>query len=247
MRERTERPFGRFTDFLREKPAIGSLIKILCINGYNPKDSRQGLINADMLGDVLENVRALETLYIMNCYWQSSYRNAVRGLPLQVPEYRATLKEVIITHFSAEQERTHSKLEILRHFRRVGKLKLDHVWLGHFELLDEEAEAEELLPQPEFDYDKWLEELRPNVPGHPEITSLTLSFADICLNFLAYLWRQPFISTLTSLTIRDLFQATYLQNHEDLESIGEALRDIFGSQLEYLELDMPRLMLPIGE
>ena len=42
--ERTERPFGRFTDFLREKPAIGSLIKILCINGYNPKDSRQGLM-----------------------------------------------------------------------------------------------------------------------------------------------------------------------------------------------------------
>lgn len=236
--DRTPRPFGRFTDFLREKPFIRTLIKIMCMNGYHSSDPRQGLINASVLDDIIKQLPGLETLYIVNCFWQSSFRGAMRGVPLPVPAYRATLKDLIITHFSAEQEATHSKLELLRHFRKLEKLKLDHVWLGHFALDTGDGDQDEPA---ELDYEHWLQDLRPSVPGHPEVEELTLSFADVCLNFLAYLWRQPFISTLTSLTIQDLFQATYLQQHEDLLSIGEAIRDIFGSQLTYLELDMPRL------
>lgn len=72
------------------------------------------------------------------------------------------------------------------------------------------------------------------------VNTLTLSLADVCLNFLEYLRRQPFLSTLDCLTLRELWAASYLENHEDIHLVGDIIRDKMSSTLRTFEIDLPR-------
>ncbi|KAJ3554128.1 hypothetical protein NM688_g3264 [Phlebia brevispora] len=233
--ERTPEAFGKFVSLLRSKLHLRVLIKTLCLNGYHPSDGRQGRLDATILESIVALLPALDTLLVVNCFWERDGRPSAHT---PEPTHRVSLKNLYITYFSAEEESRHAKLEILRHFSKVDQLRLDHVWLGHFEIDDDQdGEVEGFRSTAANsvanDSARRLSSL--------QVTSLTLSLADICLNFLAFLWRQPFITTLTSLTVQDLFHAPYLVNHEDLTFVGEAIRDHFAPQLRYFELDLPRL------
>ena len=240
--DRAPEPFRAFTAFMTEKPFICSLVKTLCINGYHASDRRQGRINAGILDAILGLLPALDTLLIVNCFWETRVKDE-NAVTQTLPLHRASLKNLYVTYFSAEQEHTYAKLEILRHFQKVERLRLDHVWLGHFEIDGEDFEdVEELITRDETEAGI----VSRATSTQPEVTALTISLADICLNFLAYLWRQPFVHTMTTLIVQDLFQASYLENHEDLTFVGDAIRDTFGDQLEIFELDLPRLA-PSGQ
>lgn len=240
--DRSSQPFGKFAAFLSNKPTLRPLIKTICMNGYHTSDQRQGRLDAAMLDGIISQLPTLETLLIVNCYWDAHKGDGARRTPPPVPQYRAVLRNLYISYFSAEHETTLAKLEVLRHFKKVERLQLDHVWLGHFE--DDEGEEEDDV-EPEHSAEVSTGRptgLKPRVPRiHPEVTSLVLSMADICLNFLAHLWRQPFLGTIKAFTVQDFFQAPYLTDHQDLMFVGDVIRDTLRAQLTQFELDLPRL------
>lgn len=223
--DRSDDPFGKFASFLRSAGHIRILIKTLCINGYHPSDRSHGKLDATILESVISHLPTLDTLLVVNSFWETSGQRA----PL-VPATRMSLKNLYITYFAAPGESANAKLEILRHFTHVDCLKLDHVWLGHPDVEDDQDDDAENDTTAATELSARL-----------RVTSLTLSLADICLNFLIFLWRQSFMLSLTSLTVQDLYHASYLEHHEDLMLLGAALRHTFGPQLTYFELDIPRL------
>ena len=235
--DRSAAPFGEFVKFLAAAPHIRMLIKTLCLNGYHSSDRCQGRLNAPTLASVLERVPALDTFLVVNCFWEASAPCAPPP-----PPTRICLKNLYITYFAAPDQGARAKFEILRHFARVDRLKLDHVWIGHFDI--DEDHDRELDQSQDLDGQRGAVvagDLRPELARRLCVTSLTLSLADICLNFLTHLWRQPFVRTVTSLTVQDLYQASYLEDHGDLMLLGAAMRDTFAPLLTYFELDIPRL------
>lgn len=162
----------------------------------------------------------------------------------------AHIQDLYINGFRASKGSVTSKLEILRHFSYIDRLFLSRLWLGHFAIdddgnLDIASDHEDSDVDSSSDHDSFTPETTQAVSGtttHPtvEVRHLILSTADVCLNFLEHLRRQPFLGSVTALSVCDLWEAEYLDNQEDMAYIGEIIRDKLNKKLKSLQIDMPR-------
>lgn len=216
--------FCNFLTYLQSTPTIRPYIKDLCFDGYTDKDDLQDNLESTYLAAVTYLLPQLHTVALVNCQW---------GRPKDSGDdfiHRKTIavRSLYINSFVADSESRKNKLRILQQFSVIGHLHLANVWLGHFGLEDDEEE----------------EDTAEDIPLSPatQVMALSLSMANICLNFLEYLRIQPFVKSLDSLRIIDLFHAEYLLEHQDLVFVGELLRDKVNTSLLEFSLELPRLV-----
>ncbi|KAI0089529.1 hypothetical protein BDY19DRAFT_108931 [Irpex rosettiformis] len=217
--------YRNFLNFLNKTPDIGPAIRIICVDGYNPENPVHGVLDCFFIAKVLDYVPKLKALLLLNCGWQ---RTPAHNMTVYSRPQR-TIVDLYINSFRDAKGPPNSKLEILRQFSHIDNLYLTRLWIGHFDVDGAEGDNssdEDLYPS--------------HSPINVKVKTLTLSLADVCLNFLEHLRRQPFLSTLHALTIRELWSASYLQNHEDLHMIGDIIHDKMSSSLKTFEIDLPR-------
>jgi hypothetical protein len=218
--------YQHFLEFLQNVPEICPDIRIICIDGYNPEEFVHGDLDAQFMASIVEQVPGLKALLLLNCGWQRTPPDCVDFY--QRP--KRLISDLYINSFRGAKGPPDSKLDILRHFERIENLYLTRLWLGHF---DVDGLVEDIsIGETELD--------APSEPLSVQVTHLTLCLADVCLDFLEHLRRQPFVTSLASLTIRDLWAASYLHNHEDLFVVGDIIRDKMSVSLKTLEIDLPR-------
>ncbi|EKM56550.1 uncharacterized protein PHACADRAFT_253742 [Phanerochaete carnosa HHB-10118-sp] len=217
--------FQKFLDYLRSTPSVCAYIKDICFDGFHEADP-----DSDGLGETLEStfLSAITALLpsahsysFINCQWARSERELPKWK--QVP-----LHSLYINSFVAATESSKNKLRILRHFSQIEHLHLANMWLGHFGF-DEHDEDEK-------DYNGSC-----CSPCETRVKSMSLSMANICLNFLDHLRTQPFMKSLRSFRVVDLFHADYLEEHQDLAFVGELLKDCLSCTLQEVNLELPRL------
>ncbi|KAI0342288.1 hypothetical protein BDW22DRAFT_179537 [Trametopsis cervina] len=224
--------FQSFVAFLKARPELCNVIRIICVDGYTEDTLLHGDLQVHFMSSIVEQIPGLKALLLLNCGWLPT-KAANMGLYQRPP---VPIEDVYINSFRAHRGPPSSKLEVLRQFSHIDNLYLTRLWLGHFDVdrdddpSDGDSDDEGQVPV----------RAAPHPPLKVKVKALTLSMADVCLNFLEHLRRQPFITSLTSLTIRELWQASYLENHEDMFLIGDIIRDKIGSSLSNFEIDLPR-------
>ncbi|KIP09924.1 hypothetical protein PHLGIDRAFT_288540 [Phlebiopsis gigantea 11061_1 CR5-6] len=222
--------FHDFLAYLQSTPSVRAYIKDLCLDGFTEVPEPPDNMESCYLAAIAELLPQIHTMSVINCQW-GPQKNDVLRLK-QIP-----LRSLYINSFVADNEIHKDKFRVLRQFSHIGHLHLANVWLGHFALDENETDLTEqggdtkLLPS-------------------TRVKALSLSMANICLNFLECLRLQSFVRTLSSLRIIDLFHAEYLQEHQDLIYVGELLRGPISTSLLELHLELPRLsrhgMFPVN-
>ncbi|KAI0689564.1 hypothetical protein BC835DRAFT_1418447 [Cytidiella melzeri] len=223
-------PYQEFLDFLRETPDVGPLIRTLYVEGFKNKNTPHGCLDATFVDAVMEHVPRLKGLALLNCGWRRTKSDSMH-LYKRPQRY---IENIYINGFIADKGPPYSKLEILRHFSYIENLYLTRLWIGHF---DVDGELGDLGPN---DEDSSPALLNPAPLLSVQVKTLTLSLADVCPNFLEYLHRQPFVASLVSLTIRDIWGASFVENNQDLILVGDMIRDRMYTSLETFEIDLPR-------
>ena len=219
--------FDTFLTYLKSTPSVRSYIKDICFDGFvevqeDPPDS----LDATFLSSVTELLPKVHTVSLINCQWGKPKDSST----MLYPSRQIPLRSLYINSFVADSENARNKLRILRQFSEIGHLYLANMWLGHFGFDEDDADFSKASL---IDYPRTL------IPTR--VTAMSLSMANICLNFLEYLRIQPFMKTLTSLRIIDLFHAEYLEQHQDLTFVCELLKDQLRDSLQEFHLDLPRL------
>jgi hypothetical protein len=219
-----------FLAYLRSRPSVRTYVKDICFDGFIETQDPPDTLDSAFLSSITELLPKVHTISLINCQWGKPKDT----LDTSQPPKQISLRSLYINSFVAESENVRNKLRILRHFSHIGHLHLANVWLGHFGFEEDDVDDAEL----------------PGVIGRPahatHVASMTLSMANICLNFLEYLRIQPFMKTLTSLRIIDLFHAEYLEQHQDLVFVCELLKDQLRDSLQELHLELPRLSVTGG-
>lgn len=218
--------FQKFLEYLETTPSIRAYIKDVCFDGYREAslDVEEGFedtLDSAYLAAVTALLPEVHSYTFINCQWGRSEN----GPPAQstVP-----LRSLHINSFVAASENSQNKLRILRHFSRIEHLHLENMWLGHFGFDEHDKGGTD------GDVAATLPETR--------VKALSLSMANICLNFLEYLRIQPFMKSLQSFRVADLFHAEYLEEHQDLVFVGELLRDRLSTTLKDFTMELPRLV-----
>ena len=213
--------FHKFLAYLESTPSVRAYIKDLCLDGFTEVPDPPDNIEACYLAAISELLPQIHTISVINCQWGQQKTDIVRLKQI-------SLRSLYISSFIAENEDHEDKFRVLRQFSHIGHLHLSNVWLGHFAFDEDETDLAEqgggIKPTPST-----------------QVRALSLSMSNICLNFLESLRRQPFMQTLSSLRIIDLFHAEYLPEHQDLTYVGELLRGPLRTSLLELQLDLPRL------
>lgn len=220
--------FSKFLAYLKSTPSVLSYIKDLCFDGYNDDPNFGDNLESSYLAAVLAHLPLITTISVINCQW-----GRTKPLPdvISTPQRQVSLRSLYINSFVADRESPKNKLRVLRQFSSIGNLYLANVWLGHFGIDDDGADEAE----PEGGVD-----LLPMT----RVKTLSISMANICLNFLEYLRIQPFMKSLASLRVIDLFHAKYLLEHQDLTFVGDLLREQLNTSLREIYLELPRLSPP---
>lgn len=217
--------FTKFLVYLQTTPSIRAYIKDLCFDGYNEAPDLVDSLKSPYLAAVLALLPQVLTVSAINCQWGPSTLPSDAAL---VQQRQIPLRSLYINSFVADSESPRNKLGVLRHFSHIDHLHLANVWLGHFDV-------------DSADMDKVGSEGSTDPLPATQVNILSLSMADICLNFLEYLRIQPFMKSLSSLRVIDLFHAQYLEEHQDLIFLGDLLRNQLGSTLQELHLELPRI------
>ncbi|GJE86424.1 hypothetical protein PsYK624_025040 [Phanerochaete sordida] len=223
--EKDANAFENFLGYLRSTPSIRAYIKDVCFDGFHEGDPEaeelEDTLESTYLSAVTALLPAVHSYTFINCQWgRSADEASACGL---VP-----LRSLHINSFVAASEDAKNKLRILRHFSHIEHLHLANMWLGHFGVDEHDGDGASC-------------DDRPGAPAETRVRKMSLSMANICLNFLEYLRVQPFMKSLQSFRVVDLFHADYLEEHQDLTFVGELLRDRLSSTLEELNLELPRL------
>lgn len=209
----------------------------MCIDGYNISEASLGDLDAPFMAKLTAQIPCLQALMLINCGWKPT-----KSSRLQLyEEPQVPIKELYINNFQAAKGPVNSKLEVLRHFSRIECLYLSRLWLGHFNVDGGEDEDVHSAGEDSGGCDgEGTITTKSLSPLNVKVKRLILSMADVCLNFLEHLRRQPFMENLHSLRIRDLWDASYLENHEDLFMIGDIIRDRLCENLADFHINLPR-------
>lgn len=226
--EKDAEAFNKFLEYLRSTPSIRAYIKDVCFDGFRDakldSDEAEDTLESTYLSAVTALLPQVHTYSFINCQWGRAKDEEQRWALMPV-----RLRSLYINSFTAASENTRNKLHLLRHFSHIGHLHLANLWLGHFGFDDDDDDEIGHCG----DMASPLYETR--------VKSMSISMANICLNFLEYLRMQPFMRHLQSFRVVDLFHAEYLEEHQDLTFVGELLRDCLSRTLQEFHLELPRL------
>lgn len=215
--DKDKETFEKFLVYLKATPAVRMYIRDLCLDGYVDDEHPPDNIESTFFSALTSLLPMLHSVTVINCQWAVPKSSTTISRSPQVP-----VRSLYINSFVSEAESPRHKLRILRHFSHIGHLHLANVWLGHFGVDDEADDDSTAI-------------------ASPMVKGMSLSMANVCLNFLEYLRLQPFMKTVISLRVIDLFHAEYLDEHQDLSFLGDLVRKEMRDTLKEFHLELPRL------